>query len=57
MNTDSGFIKNAYRVLLTTARQGKAIYVPKGEISDLTRPPAVYDGIYEYLMSCGIPSG
>lgn len=51
------YIKNAYRVLLTRARQGLAIYIPKGEISDPTRPPAVYDGIYEYLLSCGIPSG
>lgn len=51
------YIKNAYRVLLTRARQGLAIYIPKGEISDPTRPPAVYDGIYDYLLSCGIPSG
>jgi hypothetical protein len=51
------FIKNAYRVLLTRARQGMAIYVPKGEISDPTRPPEVYDSIYEYLLRCGIPCG
>jgi len=51
------FIKNAYRVRLTRARQGMAIYVPKGEISDPTRRPEVYDGIYEYLLSCGIPCG
>ena len=36
--TDSG--KNAYRVLLTRARQGMAIFVPPGNPADPTRPPA-----------------
>jgi hypothetical protein len=47
-------LKNAYRVLLTRARQGLAIYVPKGDISDPTRSPLYYDEIYNYLISCGI---
>ena len=51
------YIKNAYRVLLTRARQGMVIYVPRGDSSDPTRAPEIYDDIYEYLLSCGIPSG
>ena len=45
-------LKNAYRVLLTRARQGLAIYVPKGDSVDPTRSPAIYDEIYEYLSTC-----
>jgi hypothetical protein len=48
------YLANAYRVLLTRARQGMVIYVPKGDVADHTRPPHVYDGIAEYLKSCGI---
>ena len=48
--------KNAYRVLMTRARQGLVIYVPKGVApeEDPTRNSAFYDAIYEYLLSCGI---
>lgn len=49
------YLKNAYRVLLTRARQGMVIFVPRGDRSDLTRPPLFYDGTFEYLRSCGIP--
>ena len=48
------FQKNAYRVLLTRARQGMAIVVPDGDASDKTRLPAYYDGTYAYLVSLGI---
>lgn len=50
------YLLNSYRVLLTRARQGMVIFVPKGvepEI-DETRDSAFYDGIYKYLRSCGI---
>jgi DUF2075 family protein len=47
-------LKNAYRVLLTRARQGLAIFVPSGDISDPTRCPVFYDEIYNYLIKCGI---
>ena len=50
------YLVNAYRVLLTRARQGMIIFVPKGvdpEI-DPTRDKAYYDGIYNYLLQCGI---
>ena len=45
------YLKNAYRVLLTRARQGMAIYVPEGDESDVTRIPEYYDKTYEYLKS------
>jgi hypothetical protein len=48
------YLKNAYRVLLTRARQGMVIYVPEGNASDATRQPAYYDKTYEYLRSIGI---
>jgi len=47
--------KNGYRVLLTRARKGMVIFVPKGDtdFQDQTRRPEFYDEIYEYLTSCG----
>jgi hypothetical protein len=50
------YLKNAYRVLLTRARQGMVLFVPKGNLSDRTRPPCFYDGTFEYFRSCGIPA-
>ena len=44
---------NAYRVLLTRARQGMVICVPKGTKTDPTRLPQFYDGTYEYLKQIG----
>lgn len=49
---------NAYRVLLTRARQGMIIVVPEGDNGnppDETRKPEWYDGIYNYLKGIGIP--
>jgi hypothetical protein len=50
------YLVNSYRVLLTRARQGMIIFVPKGvdPEEDATRDSAFYDGIYNYLLSCGI---
>ena len=50
------YLRNAYRVLLTRARQGMVIFVPKGSSEDATRPPCLYDGTFDYLRSCGIPT-
>ncbi|MCX5635741.1 MAG: DUF2075 domain-containing protein [Planctomycetota bacterium] len=47
--------KNAYRVLLTRARQGMVIVVPSGDSEDPTRNPKFYDHTYEYLKSIGFP--
>lgn len=49
------FQKNAYRVLLTRARQGMAIVVPDGSREDPTRDPEFYDATFHYLESIGIP--
>lgn len=48
------YLSNAYRVLLTRARQGMVIFVPAGSAKDETRTPAYYDETYEFLMDCGI---
>jgi hypothetical protein len=48
--------KNAYRVLLTRARQGMVIVVPYGDPADPTRKPEFYDPTYEYLKRIGIPT-
>lgn len=53
---DQLYLRNAYRVLLTRARQGLAIYVPTGDASDPTRHPSLYDNIYNYLIRCGLSS-
>jgi hypothetical protein len=49
------YLLNAYRVLLTRARQGMVIFVPEGDDRDPTRPPSFYDRTYAYLTSLGIP--
>ncbi len=46
--------KNAYRVLLTRARQGLVIYVPRGYQEDSTRSPGELDQIASYLCECGV---
>ena len=48
------YLKNAYRVLLTRARQGMAIFVPAGSDIDVTRKKEYYNGIYYYLRDIGI---
>jgi len=50
------YLKNAYRVLLTRARQGMVIVVPPGDLEDPTRAPAFYDPIFEYLCEIGMTS-
>lgn len=46
--------KNAYRVLLTRARQGMVIVVPEGNPEDPTRKAEYYDATYNYLRGIGI---
>ncbi len=47
--------KNGYRVLLTRARKGMILFLPRGDSSgqDPTRTPEMYDRVAEYLQSCG----
>jgi hypothetical protein len=49
------YLKNAYRVLLTRARQGMVVVVPKGDDSDPTRDRSFYDPTFNYLARIGIP--
>lgn len=50
------FLKNAYRVILTRARQGMAIFVPVGNQLDHTRSESYYDQTAEYPIRCGLPT-
>ena len=48
------YLVNAYRVLMTRARQGMVIFIPPGDRQDETRRPEFYDGTYEFLKSNGM---
>jgi hypothetical protein len=48
------YLKNAYRVLLTRARQGMVIFIPEGSSNDPTRQPSYYDSTFAYLCSVGL---
>ncbi len=45
--------KNAYRVLLTRARQGMVIVIPEGDSNDPTRDKSYYDPTFDYLRGIG----
>lgn len=48
------YLLNAYRVLLTRARQGTVIVVPPGDKYDSTRCPAIYDATFAFLREVGL---
>ena len=50
------YLVNSYRVLLTRARQGMILFVPKGDDPEIdpTRNHKFYDDIYNYLIKCGL---
>ncbi|MBI5382795.1 MAG: DUF2075 domain-containing protein [Opitutae bacterium] len=50
------YLRNAYRVLLTRARQGMVVFIPQGDTNDPTRLPAFYDSTFNYLSELGIPT-
>ncbi len=56
MNSEIGkrYLTNAYRVLLTRARQGMVIFIPEGSGVDETRDRKFYDHTYEYFKSIGV---
>ncbi len=55
-NTDNrSYLRNAYRVLLTRARQGMVVFVPPGNEDDPTRSPAFYNSTFNYLRELGMP--
>jgi len=47
------YLINAYRVLLTRARQGMVIVIPEGNNEDHTRKPEFYDNTFNYIKSIG----
>jgi hypothetical protein len=52
---NQNYLRNAYRVLLTRARQGMIVFVPKGDSMDPTRKPDYYDCTFNYLEGLGMP--
>lgn len=48
------YLQNAYRVLLTRARQGMVVFIPKGSAKDPTRLPKFYDSTFDYLKDLGL---
>lgn len=48
------YLKNAYRVLLTRARQGIVIFIPHGSDNDPTRQQNYYNETYLYLKHIGV---
>jgi hypothetical protein len=46
--------KNAYRVLLTRARLGMIIFVPRGSAQDPTNAPQEFEATAQYLVRCGV---
>lgn len=48
------FILNSYRVLLTRAREGLIIWVPRGDPNDPTRNPSDHDRTATFLSACGV---
>jgi len=49
------YLRNAYRVLVTRARQGMVVFVPPGDADDPTRSPTFYDSTFNYLSDLGVP--
>jgi len=52
---NQNYLRNAYRVLLTRARQGMILFIPPGDTSDPTRLPEFYSPTFDYLAEIGIP--
>lgn len=48
------YLLNKYRVLLTRARLGMVIWVPRGSDQDITRDPERLDATARFLAACGV---
>jgi len=46
--------RNAYRVLLTRAREGMVIFVPRGDSTEPTNRPEEFDRTANFLKACGV---
>lgn len=53
--TEQQYTVNKYRVLLTRARLGMVIWVPRGDECDSTRSPDELDAVAGFLTACGLP--
>ncbi|WP_455755570.1 DUF2075 domain-containing protein [Sulfurimonas sp.] len=53
-NIIKSYLLNAYRVLLTRARQGMIIFIPNGSTGDKTRSPEYYNETFKYIREIGI---
>jgi hypothetical protein len=53
-NEKQTYRRNAYRVLLTRARQGMIIFVPMGNEKDQTNRPEEFETTAQYLLRCGV---
>lgn len=48
------YVRNRYRVLLTRARLGMVIWIPRGRADDTTLDPARFDRIERLLQAAGV---
>ena len=51
---DRTYLLNTYRVLLTRAREGAIVWVPRGNANDETRSPQLFDATADFLRNCGL---
>jgi hypothetical protein len=51
---DQRYLLNSYRVLMTRAREGMIIWVPRGAETDPTQAPADFDRTAEFLIESGL---
>lgn len=51
---DRAYLLNTYRVLLTRAREGSIVWVPRGDANDETRQCELFDATAEFLQNCGL---
>lgn len=52
---ERAYVRNRYRVLLTRARLGMVIWIPRGRADDTTLDPARFDRIAQLLQAAGVP--
>jgi DUF2075 family protein len=50
------YVLNSYRVLLSRAREGMIIWIPRGDITDSTRKPAEFNLIFDCFVKSGCVS-
>lgn len=53
-HSEGAFVVNKHRVLLTRAREGMIIFIPRGSETDLTRPRKLLDETADYFRACGL---